>query len=134
MYSFLVLWGFFLGGRSFFYRVHVLTRRTERDREIESEKSPPREDGHAAIPSPPFSSRDPGHARTHARREIYATGSETRTAVDYVGVQRHSHYANCWFPLFLAFLQSEIKLFICLFKEPILILLIISSLGDQQLA
>ena len=42
----------------------------DRDRETESKKSPPRGDGHAAIPSPPFSSRDLGHARTPARREF----------------------------------------------------------------
>ena len=38
----------------------------QRDRETESEKSPPRGDGHATIPSPPFSSHDLGHARTCA--------------------------------------------------------------------
>ena len=44
--------------------------RQERDRETESEKSPPRGDGHAAITSPPFSSQDLGHTRTRARREF----------------------------------------------------------------
>ena len=34
--------------------------------EKQSEKSPPRRDGHATIPSPPFSSRDLGHACTCA--------------------------------------------------------------------
>ena len=59
---------FFL--RDFRYRTRALARQTERDRETESEKSPTRGDGHAAIPSPPFSSRDLGHARTCARREF----------------------------------------------------------------
>ena len=49
---------------------HVRSPDRERDRETESEKSPPRGDGHAAIPSPPFSSRDLGHARTCAQREF----------------------------------------------------------------
>ena len=74
----------------------MLARKTERGREIESEKSLPREDGHTTIPSPPFSSLDLGHAHTHAWGEFQATRSRTRTAVDYVGVQRHSHYANYW--------------------------------------
>ena len=54
--------------------MRVLARETERDREIESEKSPPRGDGHAAIPSPPFSSRDLGHARTRAQHEFKPPG------------------------------------------------------------
>ena len=61
---------FFL--RGFCYRVHALTRK--RDRETESKKSPSREDGHAAIPSPPFSSRDLGHACTCARHEFKPPG------------------------------------------------------------
>ena len=95
----MVFWIFFFL-RGFCYRTHALVRQTERDTETESEKSPPRGDGHAVIPSLPFSSRDLGHACTHARREFQATRSGTRTAVDYVGVQRNSHYVNCWFPLF----------------------------------
>ena len=43
----------------------------QRDIETESEKSSPRGHGHAAIPSPPFSSRDLGHARTRARSEFF---------------------------------------------------------------
>ena len=58
---------FFLG-EVFAIRAHALARK--RQREIESEKSPPREDGHTAIPSPPFSCQDLGHARTHAQREF----------------------------------------------------------------
>ena len=42
----------------------------ERQRETESEESLPTGDGHAAIPSPPFSSQDLGHARTRARCEF----------------------------------------------------------------
>ena len=56
--------------RDFHCRARALARQTERDIETESEKSPPWGDGHAAIPSPPFSSRDLGHARTRARREF----------------------------------------------------------------
>ena len=59
---------------SFCYRARALARQTERDREIESRKSPPSGDGHAAIPSPPFSSRDLGHVRTCARREFKPPG------------------------------------------------------------
>ena len=40
------------------------------DRETESKKSPPRGYGHTPIPSPPFSSQDLGHTRTHAQREF----------------------------------------------------------------
>ena len=60
--------------RGFCYRVRALARQTEGDREIESEKSPPRGDGHAAIPSSPFSSRDLGHAHTCAQREFKPPG------------------------------------------------------------
>ena len=45
---------------------HALARKTE----TESEKLPPRGDGHAAIPSPLFSSQDLGHACTRAWREF----------------------------------------------------------------
>ena len=45
-------------------------RSPDRDIETESKKSPPRGDGHAAIPSSPFSSRGLGHARTRARCEF----------------------------------------------------------------
>ena len=61
---------FLLFFRDLYYRVCVLARQTERDIETESEKSPPRGDGHAAIPSPPFSSWDLGHARIRAQREL----------------------------------------------------------------
>ena len=54
--------------RVFCYRVCALTRKTE------SEKSPRRGDGHAAIPSPSFSSWDLGHARTHAQHEFKPPG------------------------------------------------------------
>ena len=64
--------GFFC--RGFRYRVRVLTRQTERDIETESEKSPPRKDGHATILFPPFSSRDLGHACTRAQREFKPQG------------------------------------------------------------
>ena len=63
---------FFFFLSSFCYRAHALARKTERDREIESEKSPPRGDGHAAIPSPPFSSRD--HVCTRAQCEFKPPG------------------------------------------------------------
>ena len=46
----------------------------KRDRETESEKSPPTGDGHTMIPSPPFSSQDLGHARTHAQCEFKPLG------------------------------------------------------------
>ena len=36
----------------------------ERQRDRKREINPPRGDGHATIPSPPFSSPDLGHART----------------------------------------------------------------------
>ena len=52
----------------------MCARQTERDREPESEKSPPRGDGHAAIPSPPFSSRNLGHTRTCAWHEFKPPG------------------------------------------------------------
>ena len=52
----------------------MLARKTERDREIESEKSPLKGDGHTAIPSPPFSSWVLGHARTRTRREFKPPG------------------------------------------------------------
>ena len=52
----------------------MCARQTERDRETESKKSSPRGDGHAAIPSPPFSSRDLGHARTRTRHEFKPLG------------------------------------------------------------
>ena len=45
-----------------------------RETETESEKSPPRGDGHAAIPSPPFSSQDLGHARTCTQHEFKPPG------------------------------------------------------------
>ena len=61
----------------FCYRVCAPARQTERDRETESEKSPPRGDGHATIPSPPVSSQDLGHSRTHAWHEFQITGPET---------------------------------------------------------
>ena len=61
-------------GEVFCYRVRALARKPERDREIESEKSLPRGNSHAAVPSPPFSSRDLGHARTCAWREFKPTG------------------------------------------------------------
>ena len=63
---------FFL--RGFCYRARVLARQTERDRETESEKSPPRRHGLASISSPPFSSLDFGHARTRAQREFKPLG------------------------------------------------------------
>ena len=56
------------------HRARVLARQTERDRETESEKSPPRGDGHASIPSPPFSSQDLGHTRTRAPCEFKPPG------------------------------------------------------------
>ena len=56
--------------RGFCYRACVLTSK----RETESEKSPPTGDGHAAIPSPPFSSQGLGHARTRARHEFKPPG------------------------------------------------------------
>ena len=58
----------------FCYRACALTRKTERDRETESEKSPPTGDGHATIPSPPFSSQELGHARTYTQREFKPPG------------------------------------------------------------
>ena len=61
-------------GEVFCYRVHVFARKTERDRETESEKSLPRGDGHAAIPTPPFSSQDLGHACTRTQREFKPPG------------------------------------------------------------
>ena len=63
---------FFL--RDFHYTACALARQTERDIQTESEESPPRGDGHAAIPSPPLSSRDLGHACTRARREFKPPG------------------------------------------------------------
>ncbi|ELW58475.1 Brain-specific angiogenesis inhibitor 1-associated protein 2-like protein 2 [Tupaia chinensis] len=54
----------------FFGRGMMCAHLTERDKETENEKSPLRGDGHATIPSPPFSSRDLGHARTHTRRAL----------------------------------------------------------------
>ena len=60
--------------RGFDYRAHMLTRKTERDRETESEKSPPRGDGYAAISSLPFSSLDFGHAHTHTWHEFMPPG------------------------------------------------------------
>ena len=51
----------------------MLARQTET--ETESEKShPPMGDGHAAIPSPPFSSLDLGHARTCTQLEFKPLG------------------------------------------------------------
>ena len=61
---------FFLFWRGFCYRALTVARQTERDRETGSERSPPRGDGQAAIPSPPFSSQDLGHARTCAQHEF----------------------------------------------------------------
>ena len=52
----------------------ALARETERDRQTESKKSPPRADGHAAIPSLPFSSWDLGHACTCAQCEFMPLG------------------------------------------------------------
>ena len=49
-------------------------RSPDRQRETESKKSPPRGDGHAAVPSPPVSSRDLRHVSTHARREFKPPG------------------------------------------------------------
>ena len=49
-------------------------RLPERERETESEKSPPRGDVHAAIPFPPFSSWDLGHACTGTRHEFKSPG------------------------------------------------------------
>ena len=65
---------FFFFWRDFHCRARALARQTERDIETESEKSPPRGDGHAAISSPPFSSWDLGHARTRARHESKPLG------------------------------------------------------------
>ena len=48
-----------------------------RQKEAERQKArnhPPGGDGHAAIPSPPFSSRDLGHALTCTRREFKPPG------------------------------------------------------------
>ena len=56
------------------YRAGALARQTEKDRETGSEKSPPRGDGHVTIPSPPFSSRDLGHACTCAWCEFKPPG------------------------------------------------------------
>ena len=56
---------FFFLLRGFCYRARALARQPERDIETESEKSPPRGDDHATIPSPLFS-RDLGHAHTCA--------------------------------------------------------------------
>ena len=50
-----------------------LARQTERQRDRKREITP-QGDGHAAIPSPPFSSRDLGHAHTRARREFKSLG------------------------------------------------------------
>ena len=66
----------------------------QKDREAESEKSLPRGDGHAAIPSPPFSFQDLGHTCTRAWCEFKPPGLGL-TMVNYMGDQRHSHYANC---------------------------------------
>jgi len=63
---------FFL--RGFCYRVCLLTRKKERDWETESEKSSPGGDGHATIPSPPFSSWDLGHACTCTLCEFKSLG------------------------------------------------------------
>ena len=50
-------------------------RHTHRERERQKARNhPPGGDGHAAIPSPPFSSRDLGHAHTRARREFNPPG------------------------------------------------------------
>ena len=49
---FMYLFIYFFIWRGFCYRACGLARQTERDRETESEKSLPRGDGHAAIPSP----------------------------------------------------------------------------------
>ena len=56
------------------HRAHTYTSRGETERDRESEKSPPRVDGHATIPSPPFSSEDLGHARTRTWREFELPG------------------------------------------------------------
>ena len=83
--GFKIIWGvsetnsatasiFFFLFRGFCYRACVLTRQTERDRERESEKSPPREDGHVSIPSPPFSSHDLGYTCTCVWHEFKPPG------------------------------------------------------------
>ena len=56
--------------------MHLLERERERERdgETESKKSLPTEDGHAAIPSPSFFSRNLGHARTYTRCEFKPPG------------------------------------------------------------
>ena len=68
----------------FCYRAHVLAH--WRDREIESEKSPPREDGHTATPSPPLSTRDQGYARTCPQHEFKPPRPGLNHAC-YMGVQ-----------------------------------------------
>ena len=65
----------FFGGRGedFCYRVRALARHRERQRDRKREITS-RGDGHTAIPSPPFSSWDLGHARTRARHEFKPLG------------------------------------------------------------
>ena len=52
----------------------MLARKTERDIERESKKSPLRGDGHVAILSPSFSSWDLGHARICDQHEFNPPG------------------------------------------------------------
>ena len=54
-------------------RVCLPERQRQGDRKQEI-TPPPREDGHATIPSPPFSSRDLGYAGMHAQREFKPPG------------------------------------------------------------
>ena len=58
----------------FFGEVFVIGCVRSPDRQRDSKKSPPRGDGHAAIPSPPFSSWDLGYARTRTRSEFKPLG------------------------------------------------------------
>ena len=68
-------WGVISSFLSFsFGEVFAIGRVPDRERQTESEKSPPRGDGYAAIPSPPFSSQDLGHARTRAQCEFKPPG------------------------------------------------------------
>jgi len=66
----------FIFWRGCCYRACVLTRKTERqrDRKREITPPPPGEDGHTAIPSSPFSSKDLGHIGTGTQHEFKPPG------------------------------------------------------------
>ena len=76
----------------FGYRVCALARKTERDREIESEKSP--SGGGRATPQYLLLHSPLRILGMHAQ----AQGMHLSHRVIYMGIQQHSHYANCWSP------------------------------------